>query len=294
MTEQRSALEAETKSLVKCPTGIAGLDEVTHGGLPQGRPTLVCGGAGCGKTLLAMKFLVRGIVDFNEPDLSNEEKVLLGLGLPLASTAAEEDEMTTDVQLTPEQLQALRDRLAATEERLAEAEETLAAIRNGEISYGRLWVHKDITERKQIEEALRKSEQRVTEILESIREGSLPSTPSGASPMSINPPPSTSGSRRKRWSEKYLGRLSEYPRHRPGDAVPQGDDQAHPLIFELKGVLTPKWYEIRCYPTTDGLSVYCIDTTARKLAEEALRESEERFRALAENVPDIVVRFHKD
>ena len=53
--------------LPKCPTGIQGLDEITGGGLPRGRPTLVCGGAGCGKTLLATEFLVRGAVQFNEP-----------------------------------------------------------------------------------------------------------------------------------------------------------------------------------------------------------------------------------
>jgi circadian clock protein KaiC len=53
--------------LPKCPTGIQGLDEITDGGLPRGRPTLVCGGAGCGKTLLAMEFLVRGAVEFDEP-----------------------------------------------------------------------------------------------------------------------------------------------------------------------------------------------------------------------------------
>jgi circadian clock protein KaiC len=52
--------------LPKTPTGISGLDEVTGGGLPQGRPTLVCGPAGCGKTLLAMEFLVRGITEFDE------------------------------------------------------------------------------------------------------------------------------------------------------------------------------------------------------------------------------------
>src|SRR5436190_18855369 len=59
----------------KCPTGIRGLDEITFGGLPRGRPTLVCGGAGCGKTLLGMEFLVRGATDFNEPGvcLSFEE-----------------------------------------------------------------------------------------------------------------------------------------------------------------------------------------------------------------------------
>jgi circadian clock protein KaiC len=56
-------------SLPKAPTGIQGLDELTGGGLPQGRPTLLCGSAGCGKTLLAMEFLVRGAVDFGEPGL---------------------------------------------------------------------------------------------------------------------------------------------------------------------------------------------------------------------------------
>jgi circadian clock protein KaiC len=53
--------------LSKTLTGITGLDEVTGGGLPRGRPTLICGPAGCGKTLLAMEFLVRGVVDFDEP-----------------------------------------------------------------------------------------------------------------------------------------------------------------------------------------------------------------------------------
>ena len=55
------------RSLAKAPTGIPGLDEITNGGLPRGRPTLVCGGAGCGKTLLAMEFLVRGALDYDEP-----------------------------------------------------------------------------------------------------------------------------------------------------------------------------------------------------------------------------------
>ncbi len=53
--------------LPKSRTGIKGLDELTTGGLPQGRPTLVCGGAGCGKTLLAMEFLVHGATQFGEP-----------------------------------------------------------------------------------------------------------------------------------------------------------------------------------------------------------------------------------
>ena len=53
--------------IAKCPTGIRGLDEITGGGLPRGRSTLVCGGAGSGKTLLAMEFIVRGIRDYGEP-----------------------------------------------------------------------------------------------------------------------------------------------------------------------------------------------------------------------------------
>src|SRR5512140_1151201 len=55
------------RPLEKTPTGISGLDEITGGGLPLGRPTLLCGGAGCGKTLLAMEFLVRGAVESGEP-----------------------------------------------------------------------------------------------------------------------------------------------------------------------------------------------------------------------------------
>ena len=53
--------------LPKAPTGIEGLDEITEGGLPLGRPTLVCGSAGCGKTLLGIEFLVRGVLEFDEP-----------------------------------------------------------------------------------------------------------------------------------------------------------------------------------------------------------------------------------
>ena len=53
--------------LPKAPTGIQGLDEITVGGLPKGRTTLVCGSAGCGKTMFAMEFLVRGAQQYGEP-----------------------------------------------------------------------------------------------------------------------------------------------------------------------------------------------------------------------------------
>ncbi|MFY0539208.1 circadian clock protein KaiC [Nannocystis pusilla] len=58
---------SERQSIPKARTGINGLDDITGGGLPRGRPTLVCGSAGCGKTLMAMEFLVRGATEFDEP-----------------------------------------------------------------------------------------------------------------------------------------------------------------------------------------------------------------------------------
>jgi len=57
----------ERRSLPKAPTGIQGLDEITAGGFPRGRPTLICGSAGAGKTLLAMEFMIRGATEYNEP-----------------------------------------------------------------------------------------------------------------------------------------------------------------------------------------------------------------------------------
>jgi circadian clock protein KaiC len=67
MTESLETSAPPATGISKAPTGIAGLDEVTLGGLPRGRPTLVCGAAGCGKTLMAMEFLVRGATEFGEP-----------------------------------------------------------------------------------------------------------------------------------------------------------------------------------------------------------------------------------
>ncbi len=54
-------------ALLKTPTGISGLDEITGGGLPKGRPTLVAGDAGCGKTLMSLEFIVKGALNYNEP-----------------------------------------------------------------------------------------------------------------------------------------------------------------------------------------------------------------------------------
>ena len=68
---------ADIRELVKVPSGIKGLDVITGGGLPKGRPSLVSGGPGCGKTLFAMEFIIRGITDYNEPGVfvAFEEKI---------------------------------------------------------------------------------------------------------------------------------------------------------------------------------------------------------------------------
>lgn len=58
--------QTQTK-LEKSPTGISGLDEITLGGIPRGRTSLICGGPGCGKTVLGMEYLVRGALQYNEP-----------------------------------------------------------------------------------------------------------------------------------------------------------------------------------------------------------------------------------
>jgi circadian clock protein KaiC len=63
----RQRVATEPPVLDKCPTGIIGLDEITGGGLPRGRPSLVTGGAGCGKTVLGMEFLIKGATEYNEP-----------------------------------------------------------------------------------------------------------------------------------------------------------------------------------------------------------------------------------
>jgi circadian clock protein KaiC len=62
-----NASSAAPHQLRKVSSGISGLDDVLHGGMPQGRTTLVCGAAGCGKTLFGLQFLVRGAVDYGEP-----------------------------------------------------------------------------------------------------------------------------------------------------------------------------------------------------------------------------------
>jgi circadian clock protein KaiC len=81
-------------ALEKVPTGIRGLDQVTHGGFPKGRTALVCGGPGAGKTLLGLEFLVRGALLYNEP----------GVCIALEETA---EELITNVASLGHNLPAL-------------------------------------------------------------------------------------------------------------------------------------------------------------------------------------------
>lgn len=67
MSQRQNHSNHGLSPLEKIPTGIKGLDEISGGGLPKGRTSIVCGGPGCGKTMLGIEFLVRGATEFNEP-----------------------------------------------------------------------------------------------------------------------------------------------------------------------------------------------------------------------------------
>ena len=99
--------------LEKCPTGIHGLDEITAGGLPRGRPTLVCGDAGSGKTILGMQFLVRGITEFNETGvfIAFEENAqdlainMVSMGVDVGRLCAENKLAVDWVHLSPAEIE---------------------------------------------------------------------------------------------------------------------------------------------------------------------------------------------
>ena len=95
------------KLLPKAPTGIPGMDEITGGGLPEGRPTLVCGAAGCGKTLFAMEFLVNGATEYGEPGVfvafeENAEELsqnVASLGFDLKNLAKKKKLIIDNIQI---------------------------------------------------------------------------------------------------------------------------------------------------------------------------------------------------
>src|ERR1700688_5089932 len=99
--------------LKKSPSGIAGFDEITGGGLPTGRPTIVCGGPGCGKTMFGLEFLVRGATEYNEPGvlMTFEEtsgemaKNVASLGFDLKALAARKKLVLEYVRIEPAEIQ---------------------------------------------------------------------------------------------------------------------------------------------------------------------------------------------
>ena len=100
--------------LQHCPTGIAGLDDITHGGLPRDRTTLLAGGPGCGKTLLGVEFLVRG-VEMGEPGVFLAfEETTEELTANVASLGWDLDAMRADEKLIVDHVKAERERIDQT------------------------------------------------------------------------------------------------------------------------------------------------------------------------------------
>ena len=104
---------ADMARLEKARTGIAGFDEISKGGVPKGRPTIVCGGPGCGKTMFGLEFLVRGATEYNEPGvlMTFEEtsgemaKNVASLGFDLKALAARKKLVLEYVRIEPAEIQ---------------------------------------------------------------------------------------------------------------------------------------------------------------------------------------------
>jgi circadian clock protein KaiC len=109
MAVQNSAADAAVE---KIPSGISGFDQITDGGLPKGRSTLICGGPGSGKTIFAVEFLVRG-AELGEPGvfIAFEESVadltrnVASLGFDLARLQAEKKLAVDYIHLDPNEIE---------------------------------------------------------------------------------------------------------------------------------------------------------------------------------------------
>src|SRR2546423_4427365 len=133
-------------TLRKSRTGIAGLDELTFGGLPQGRPTIVCGGPGCGKTMFAVEFLVRGARQFDEPGvlLAFEESIddiaknVGSLGFDVKELIAQHKLAVDYVRIEPSEIQETGEYdLEGLFVRLQHAAESVGAKRSEERRVGK-------------------------------------------------------------------------------------------------------------------------------------------------------------
>src|SRR5687768_5054316 len=117
MGRRETNTKGKNETLPKAPTGIVGLDEITGGGLPRGRPTLVCGSAGCGKTLMSMEFLVRGAMQFGEPGvLMTFEESPRDVAQNVASLGFDVDKLVAQKKLVVDQVIVERSQIAETGE----------------------------------------------------------------------------------------------------------------------------------------------------------------------------------
>jgi circadian clock protein KaiC len=107
----------QKNSIAKTKTGISGLDEICGGGFPKGRPTLVCGSAGCGKTLLATQFLVKGITERNEPGVfMSFEESMEDLTQNVSSLGFDLEKLIRDKKLTIDQVRVEKSEIEETGE----------------------------------------------------------------------------------------------------------------------------------------------------------------------------------
>ena len=117
MAKKAKARRISSKTLPKALTGIQGLDEITGGGLPRGRPTLISGGAGSGKTLFGLEFLVRGATQFNEPGVfMSFEETIPDLTKNAASLGFDLDRLVADKKLFLDHVYIARSEIAETGE----------------------------------------------------------------------------------------------------------------------------------------------------------------------------------
>jgi circadian clock protein KaiC len=117
MTEKRKATQLSSRTLQKAFTGIQGLDEITGGGLPSGRPTLVSGGAGSGKTMFGLEFLVRGATQYGEPGVfMSFEETIPDLTRNAASLGFDLGRMVADKKLFLDHVHISRSEVAETGE----------------------------------------------------------------------------------------------------------------------------------------------------------------------------------
>jgi circadian clock protein KaiC len=117
MTPKKKARQPSSRTLPKTLTGIQGLDEVSGGGLPSGRPTLVSGGAGSGKTLFGLEFLVRGATQFGEPGVFiSFEETIPDLAKNAASLGFDLNQLVADKKLFIDHVSIARSEIAETGE----------------------------------------------------------------------------------------------------------------------------------------------------------------------------------